>query len=533
MVRDQVFISYSHADGEWLERLQIMLAPLQRQGAIDVWADTCIQPGQPWQEEIKKALARAKVAVLLVSPDFLHSEFIHQDELPPLLEASRKEGLTILWVPVRPSLYKATAIAHFQAVCDPKTPLSALPRAQQEAELVRIAEQLMTIRPLPVSPPSPLPTPESTPTTPAAEQVVKPPSPPPSSPSPPPQATSPQRVWRQRLIVVVLSVLGGSVGYHLEKLWFGPAEKPPPSSKPATDPTSGPVTTSPPVVTTPAAPSTTPPSEVAQAVSLPPMQNIYGWSAQQVQTLQKQTAQALKQPVEFRDPLQDGSQGPGMVVIPGGRFQMGSPDKELDRDNNERQHEVEVAAFAISKHEVTFEEYDRFADTTGRDKPTDEGWGRGRRPVIHVSWFDAVAYAQWLSEQTGQTYRLPTEAEWEYACRAGTVTAYYFGETITDKQANYGRNIGKTVEVGQFPANAWGLYDMHGNVWEWTCSEYNASYGGAEQRCVDKAAGGPRVLRGGSWLYEPGRLRAAYRYGGDPANRGNLRGFRLARTFPF
>lgn len=527
MVRDQVFISYSHADGEWLERLQIMLAPLQRKGAIDVWADTCIQAGQPWQEEIKKALARAKVAVLLVSPDFLHSEFIHKDELPPLLEASRKEGLTILWVPVRHSLYKATSIAHFQAVCDPKTPLSALPRAQQEAELVRIAEQLMTIRPLPVSPPSPLPAPESTTTTLTAEQVVKPPSPPPSSPSPPP-ATSPQRVWRQRLIVLVLSVLGGSVGYHLEKLWFGSVEKP------ATATTSGPVPIEPPVVTTPAAPSTPQPSEVAKAVSLPPMQNIYGWSAQQVQALQKQTAQALKQPVEFRDPLQDGSQGPWMVVVPGGRFQMGSPDKELDRDKDERQHEVEVAAFAISKHEVTFEEYDRFADTTGRDKPRDEGWGRGRRPVINVSWFDALAYAQWLSDQTGQTYRLPTEAEWEYACRAGTVTAYYFGETITDKQANYGRNIGKTVEVGQFPANAWGLYDMHGNVWEWTCSKYDASYGGAEQRCVDKAAGGvPRARRGGSWFYNPRALRAAYRYGDAPDYRYGLVGFRLARTFPF
>jgi len=205
MTRDQVFISYSHADSDWLQRLQTMLSPLQRQGTLDIWADTRIQPGQLWKEEIQKALARAKVAVLLVSPDFLASEFIHKDELPPLLEASRKEGLTILWVPVRHSLYKATTIAHFQAACDPKTPLSMLPPAQQEAELVRIAEKLMAIRPLPVSPPSPLPTPESITTAPSAEQVVKPPSPSLSSTSPPPsQAISPRRVWRQLLIVLVL-----------------------------------------------------------------------------------------------------------------------------------------------------------------------------------------------------------------------------------------------------------------------------------------------------------------------------------------
>ena len=141
--------------------------------------------------------------------------------------------------------------------------------------------------------------------------------------------------------------------------------------------------------------------------------------------------------LEFQDALKDGSQGPVMVVIPAGRFQMGSPLDEPERRDDERQHEVEVAPFSLGKYEVTFEEYDRFATATKREKPSDESWGRGRRPVINVTWVDAVAYAEWLSRQTGQTYRLPTEAEWEYAARAGTTTPFCFGVTISTEQANY------------------------------------------------------------------------------------------------
>lgn len=220
-----------------------------------------------------------------------------------------------------------------------------------------------------------------------------------------------------------------------------------------------------------------------------------------------------------------------MVVIPGGRFLMGSPPDEPERQDNERQHEVEVASFALGKYAVTFEEYDRFAAATKREKPNDNGWGRGRRPVINVTWVDAMAYAEWLSQQTGQTYRLPTEAEWEYACRAGTTTPFYFGAMIGKDQANYGHS-GKTVELGLFPANAWGLHDLHGNVWEWTGSEYDEKYGGAELCVVsDRDSGGLRVVRGGSWSGGPLGLRSAARTRGAPRTGDfNLVGFRLART---
>jgi formylglycine-generating enzyme required for sulfatase activity len=243
----------------------------------------------------------------------------------------------------------------------------------------------------------------------------------------------------------------------------------------------------------------------------------------------------------FRDRISKVGKGPVMVIIPGGRFMMGSPENEVGRRNDERQHEVEVGSFAIGQYAVTFEEYDRFALATGRAKPQDHGWGRGQHPVINVTWQDVVAYAEWLSEQTGEQYRLPTEAEWEYACRAGTTTPFHFGETISTDLANYngkhtygygkkGVYRKRTVEVGQFPANAWGLYDMHGNVWEWTASVYDEQYGGAELQVSAASAAGSRGVRGGSWGNYRQDLRSASRGRNWPDGADDSQGFRLARA---
>ena len=248
----------------------------------------------------------------------------------------------------------------------------------------------------------------------------------------------------------------------------------------------------------------------------------------------------------FRDTLSDGTRGPALVVIPAGEFQMGSPASEPGRSDDERQHEVSVAGFAIGQYEVTFADYDRFCAATKREKPGDEGWGRGQRPVINVSWNDAVAYAEWLSQQTNQKYRLPTEAEWEYTARAGTTTAFWTGRCVTTDQANYDGDYGygdpdcgaktgvdrqKTLPVGSFKANPWGLYDTMGNVWEWTCSEWDEQYGGAESRCsTENGITGARAVRGGSWFYKPVGVRSAFRGWDDPLYRGYNRGFRLARS---
>lgn len=181
------------------------------------------------------------------------------------------------------------------------------------------------------------------------------------------------------------------------------------------------------------------------------------------------TQPVLKPGQTFRDPLQSGGEGPLLTVIPAGRFLMGSPQDEHGRTEHEGpQHEVIIAQpFALGVYAVTFSEYDCFCEATGRKTPADNDWGRKNHPVINVSWHDAQAYCGWLNKQTGQSYRLPSEAEWEYACRAGTTTPFNTGEKINSEQANFDTAHGRTLPIGSFPSNKFGLYDMHGNVLEW------------------------------------------------------------------
>lgn len=240
---------------------------------------------------------------------------------------------------------------------------------------------------------------------------------------------------------------------------------------------------------------------------------------------------ATPQVFAARDKLKDGSLGPEMVWIPAGTFQMGSNE----HDSEKPVHAVSLKGFALGRYEVTFEEYDKFCEATGREKPKDEGWGRGKRPIINVSWDDTKEYIQWLSEQTGKEYRLPSEAQWEYACRAGSTGKYSFGDDI-NQLGNYGwyssNSGGKTHSVGEKQPNKFGLYDMHGNVWEWLEDVWHENYNGASIDGNVWVIGGElnkRIIRGGSWYYKDSYFRCANRYWSDTRSEYFNGGFRLSR----
>ncbi|MCW8944349.1 MAG: SUMF1/EgtB/PvdO family nonheme iron enzyme [Sedimenticola sp.] len=228
--------------------------------------------------------------------------------------------------------------------------------------------------------------------------------------------------------------------------------------------------------------------------------------------------------------------------IAGGHFVMGSPSNELGRFENERQHEVEIERFEILKTPVTFEMYDIYCDETRRTRPPDDTWGRENRPVINVTYWDAQEYCHWLSKRTRTSIRLPTEAEWEYACRAGTTTPFCTGEQISTDQANFdgqytyagsekGLSRKMTTPVDQFPPNPWGLHDMHGNVWEWCNSLFDENYSGLEleNSGTNTEDLRERVVRGGSWHNVPGGIRSAIRNKLLPHYHYLRVGFRIVR----
>lgn len=258
----------------------------------------------------------------------------------------------------------------------------------------------------------------------------------------------------------------------------------------------------------------------------------------------------------FQDKLATGGQAPRMIFIAGGALLMGSPMSETGRDQDEGpQVQVSLQPFAIGESEVTFAEYDRFVAATGRPAPAANGWGRGDRPVINISWADARSYAIWLSRETGFRYRLPTEAEWEFAARAGTTTPFSSGECLSTSQANFddrksvafnhcpssGFFVGQTVPVTAYPPNPWGLHGVHGNVrellqdcWVLTYSgrpqDGSAVFSGEGGQC---GTGGSRIARGGVWDDVMKSGRSANRFAVEEQTLASNVGLRLARDVDY
>ena len=462
--RRHVFISYSHVDRIWVERLQRMMAPLlQGTGQeLRLWDDSQIEAGRPWRPAIEAALAEAKVALLLVSDAFLASKFVINEVLPALLAAAA-EGLRVLWVSVSPCLVERTPIGAYQAVLSPSRHLEAMNEVEQAEALNTIAE---TIR--------------------------------------------------------------GALAAERPKATLAPAATP----------------------------------------------QILRWSRTTEVYWEKLDGLALP-----------------LLRIPAGRFLMGSPPTEPERSREEGpQREVTLNDFLIGRTPITQAQWrvvaawqERSGESWDRELKPNPSWFQGmaqgegtaslfaderntdNRPVERVSWHDAMEFCnrlnQRLGQRSGRHYTLPSEAQWEYACRAGTTTPFAFGETITPELANYDGNYSyangpkgidreQTTPVGMFPANAWGLQDMHGNVWEWCLDHWHRSYAGApadgtawvnggdqregsgrqadrQQAQVNAGDDARRLLRGGSWLFHPRYCRSACRYSAHPGNRINNLGFRV------
>ena len=253
---------------------------------------------------------------------------------------------------------------------------------------------------------------------------------------------------------------------------------------------------------------------------------------------------------------------PEMVVIPAGEYMMGSDAGDAKLGDEDKAWDNEIVPgqgkrrmriprrFAVARAPVTFEDYDVFCDAAGHERADDRGRGRERRPVVNVSWDDAHAYVAWLNEKLGlAAYRLPSEAEWEYACRAGTKTRRWWGDAWDPARANGNGKFegGRTSPVDHYPPNPWGLRDMIGNVWEWCADSYVGNLaelpddgiafqlpirGTRTHKSNDKNINSQaiRVLRGGSWSNGPGSLRCAVRIRFQPDNHYGIIGFRLSRT---
>ncbi|GAB4190837.1 MAG: hypothetical protein Tsb002_19090 [Wenzhouxiangellaceae bacterium] len=246
----------------------------------------------------------------------------------------------------------------------------------------------------------------------------------------------------------------------------------------------------------------------------------------------------------FETIFKDCPDCPNMVIIPGGTFFMGTPDSQPIFPNNERpQHAVSVPPFAIGQTEITFAQWDMCVSHGGCTHIPNDLWGRGEQPVIRVSWQDTLQYLEWLGQKSGFTYRLPSEAEWEYAARAGTQTLYNLGDCITTRQVNfngkmplfgcpYGILRQQTLPVASFLPNAFGLYDTHGNVWEWTQDCWNDNYMGAPTDGSAWLTGNcdSAVIRSGAWSAVGASVRSAIRGSSFRNISSPNTGFRVARS---
>ena len=502
-VAADIFISYAREDMEWVRPLA---AELEARGWSVFW-DKRIPAGENWHSHIGASLRAARSVVVVWSDHSVESEWV----LEEANQGKRRRTLVpVLKDPVEPPV----GFGLIQAA-----DLSTWARGRTDEEFAKFLEDLARVLAGPQAP--------------AAEPAAAPPRRPPAAAPPAARPRAGERLRRLGGIAAAVVALGMVIAVAQELITAGRgvvqqrAGAPAPA---APAPAAGPVVAAPAVESGPAV------ATVAEAATVVRAARRGGQTVGQV----------------FADTLKDGSPCgfcPEMVVVPPGSFTMGSPADEAGRAPDEGpQRTVAFAqAFAIGRYEITFDQWAACVAGGGCAGylPDDQGWGMGSRPVINVTWDDARGFVAWLSRQTGLYYRLPSEAEWEYAARGGTKTPFWTGPTTSADLVNYdgdyvyaagqaGPYRGRSVPVDApgFPANPFGLFHVHGNVLEWVQDCYAGSYAGAPvdgHVPADRGDCEARILRGGSWVDDPRDLRAANRTPSEPDDRYNFAGFRVAR----
>jgi formylglycine-generating enzyme required for sulfatase activity len=535
--RQELFISYSQKDRAFLERFWTHLSPLEEDYGLKRWDDSLIQPGEIWLQEIEQALERAKVALLLVSADFLASAFIRRKELPMLFEAARQGGLSILWLPIRPCSWQLhRQIEQYQPVGSLDPTLAEMSAVEMEREMVRITGRIHKLFERINQ--------ERLATQQAAKAEAM------ALRQEEERALAEQEAKRQAEETARNERLRAESEARAEaERWKAEAE----AAKDEAERTrvemerlarekeefqrqaretqdherqSNLKTPQPPAQ---------PEFQRSKGPQLIQISTTRGWLAREGNEWRKK-----EEPITVRGYQEKLAEGVAitMIEIPAGEFLMGSPDAEGGRYADEGpQHKVSLRSYFLGQTPVTQAQWEVVArwGKVDRDlKSAPSNFSGANRPVERVSWHEAMEFCRRLSMRTGGRYVLPSEAQWEYACRAGTTTLFAFGDKLTPEVANCLYNVmnifsGKTSEVGIFPGNEWGLYDMHGNVLEWCADPWHASYQGAPaDGSVWSDGGGDKwLLRGGSWLSNPGNCRSAYRDWPRPDYRGYFIGFRV------
>jgi formylglycine-generating enzyme required for sulfatase activity len=613
-----VFISYSRVDRDWVERIRQVMAPLLRQegNRVQLWDDSQIQPGDSWLSEIETALAGAQVALLLVSAEFLASEFVMGKEVPELLRAAVAEGVTILWVPLSACLVRHTPIHAYQAVLPPEQTLDAMGPPQQSLALVRVAEavhealrqaeertrqrqeqarleqerlereaaaakrqraeeqsrqrQLEQSRQLQEEERAAQEAERqrqqqerqvrqerqeaaAAERQRAREQAMQRQQEEKARRERERQdsaAAGRQRAWQGLIAWAARGArLAGQANWR--SLLSGPALPQLPLSRRQLllTATAGGLPlawiglgtmvqrfwlpgTSTPAISSPPGPLT--PAYLNISHGQLERQQGGGWLVRRTPIMVPAVSETLGQGVALR-----------LIGIRAGGFLMGSPPGEAGRFSDEGpQHRVMLASFWLGQTPITQAQWQvvaRWPRVRLELNPDPSYFKGSNRLVEQVNWEEAIEFCARLSKSTGRTYSLPSESQWEYACRAGTTTPFAFGDTLTTELANYeanytygegpkGETSRQTTNVGMFPANAWGLQDMHGNEWEWCLDHFHDSYQGAPADGSAWLKGGDestRLLRGGSWISFPGNCRSAYRNDYHPVTQLDDVGFRV------